>query len=65
MYRIKLDDACTVFSLYRNNELLGVDSLVGQHLLTIANAHGIDISRCESDSHILAVIQQYQTVEIE
>lgn len=65
MYLIKLDDACTVFSLYRNGEFLSVSRFIGDHLLAIGRAHGIDVSRCESESHMLSILEEHINIEIE
>lgn len=65
MYRIKLDDACTVFSLYRGKEFMGSYPWVGDHLQDIAVHHGIDISMCQSESHMLSVINEHVLVEVE
>lgn len=64
-YLIKLDDACTVFSLYRDDQLLAVETWVGHHLQSIAREHGIDVSMCKSESHMLSILEQYLTIEIE
>lgn len=65
MYRIKLDDACTMFSLYRNGRFLGSSPLVGSLLETVALCYGVDISECMSESHQLAVLQETIDIEVE
>lgn len=64
-YLIKLDDACTVFSLYRNKEFLGAERWIGQHLLNLGHEHGINLSRCQSESQMLSILEQHLTIEIE
>lgn len=63
-YLIKLDDACTVFSLYRDGEFMGAKGWVGQHLLDIGREHGIDLSRCTSESQMLSILEQHVTIEV-
>ena len=64
-YRIKLDDACTVFSLYRGNIFMGAERWIGQHLLDIAGEHHIDVSMCQSESHMLSILEEHLSIEIE
>lgn len=64
MLKIKLDDACTLFSLYDSQDrYVGSSRLVGDLLQHVASCYDVDVSFCKSESHMLAVIQE--TVEIE
>lgn len=64
MYKIKLDDTCTVFSLYQDDVFMGTQTWIGQHLLNIGKHHGIDLSKCESESHMLSILECYIDIEI-
>lgn len=65
MYRIKLDEACTEFSLYQHGTYIASRKLVGTLLKAVAMNHGIDISFCQSESHIMAVLQETIDIEVE
>ena len=58
-YRIRLDDACTVFSLYNDGELTYVRNWVGDLLLEIAKDHSIDVSASPSESYMLSTLQNH------
>lgn len=64
-YLVKLDDACTGFSLYRDSEFLGFASWVGSHFINMGYAHGIDLSKCFSESHMLSILEEHLEIEIE
>lgn len=64
MLKIKLDDACTLFSLYDSQDRYVASSRrVGDLLQHVASCYDIEVSFCQSESHMLAVIQE--TVDIE
>lgn len=65
MMKIKLDDACTEFSLYDSQgRFVGSSRLVGDLLKHVAICKGVDVSFCESESHMLAVIQEQVDIEV-
>lgn len=65
-YRIRLDDACTVFSLYTDGKLTHVRDWVGDILLEIAKEHSIDVSASPSESYMLSTLQNHGLdVEVE
>lgn len=65
MIQIKLDDACTTFSLYDSKgRFIGSSFLVGELLKHVALSYGIDVSFCKSESHMLAVLQEQIEIEV-
>jgi hypothetical protein len=43
---------------------MGTQTWIGQHLLNIGKHHGIDLSKCESESHMLSILECYIDIEI-
>lgn len=65
MIQITLDDACTIFSLYDSNgRFIRSSVVVGELLKHVALSYGIDVSFCQSESHILAVLQEHIAIEV-
>lgn len=64
-YSIKLNDSDTAFDLYVNGEYSRSESWIGQHLINIAHEHGIDVSRCQSESHMFAILKDHVSIELE
>lgn len=65
MMKIKLDDACTLFSLYDSQDMYVASSrLVGDLLQHVASCYDIEVSFCKSESHMLAVIQEQVDIEV-
>lgn len=64
MYKIKCNDDYN-FDLYEDDKFICFAKWVGNHLLTIAQKHNIDISNCQSESHALSVIQECVSVKVD
>lgn len=64
MYQIKLDDDNDLFSLYDNGTFICRQTWIGQHLLNIGNYHGVDLSKCHSESHMMSILEQHIDIEV-
>lgn len=58
-YEIKLDTACTEFSLYADGEFLGSERWVGDLLGWIAAKHHVNLNDCISESQALHKINSF------
>lgn len=64
-YQIKLDDACTAFSLYIDGNLAFVKDDVYSILIKIAELEGIEFEAKFSESYMLDVLTYNHGLQIE